>query len=56
MDDIPTNKLSIYLIKDLYSDHKSILKNFDKLTKEEIKDGTEIIGTLYFGDSHLFEL
>lgn len=55
MDDLPTNKLSIYLIKDSYSDHGSILKNFDKLTKEEIKNGTEIIGTLYFGDSHLFE-
>jgi uncharacterized protein (TIGR04141 family) len=55
MDDIPTNKLSIYLIKDSYSDHKSILKNFDKLTKEEIKDGAETIGTLYYGDSHLFE-
>src|SRR3989338_8681941 len=55
MNDIPTNKLSIYLIKNSYSDHKSILKNFDKLTKEEIKDGTETIGTLYFGDSHLFE-
>jgi len=55
MDDIPTNKLSIYLIKDSYSDHGSILKNYDKLTKEEIKDGTETIGTLYFGDSRLFE-
>jgi uncharacterized protein (TIGR04141 family) len=55
MEDLLTNKLSIYLIKDSYSDHNSILKNFDKLSKEEIKVSKEIIGTLYFGDSRLFE-
>lgn len=55
MSDASTNKLSIYLIKDSYVNHESILKNFDKLTKEEIKDGTDIIGTLYYGDSHPFE-
>jgi uncharacterized protein (TIGR04141 family) len=55
MRDIATNKLSIYLIKDSYPEHQRILKNFDKLTKEEIKAGTETIGTLYFGDSHFFE-
>lgn len=55
MKGLPTNKLSIYLIKDSYSNHKSILKNFNKLMKEEIKDGIGTMGTLYYGDSHLFE-
>jgi len=55
MAQISTNKLSIYLIKDSYSKHEDILKDFDKLTKEEIKVGTDIIGTLYYGASHLSE-
>ena len=55
MTQILTNKLSIYLIKDSYSKYEDILKDFDKLTKEEIKVDTEIIGTLYYGASHLFE-
>lgn len=55
MADISTNNLSIYLIKDFYSEHKDILKNFDKLIKEEIKRGAETIGILYYGESHLFE-
>lgn len=50
-----TNKLSIYLIKDSYTVHKDILKNFNTLKKDKIKDGKKTIGTLYYGDSYLYE-
>ena len=39
-----TNKLSIYLIKSDYDEDKDILKNFDKLKKEELKK----IGNFYY--------
>lgn len=55
MNNISTNKLSIYLIKDKVSDHASILKDFDRLTKETIKVNSEIIGILYYGGSYLTE-
>lgn len=47
MSKIPTNKLSIYLIKDEYSDPKDILKDLSKLQSQEI-DG---VGVFYFGKS-----
>mgnify|MGYP001574555324 CR=1 FL=1 len=49
---IPTNKLSVYLIKSDYSDHKDILKEYDNpLNSFEIKG----IGTFYYGDSYNFK-
>ena len=51
MPDIPINKLSVYLIKDEYSDHKDILKDLGKLKTAPIDD----IGTFYYGDSHTFK-
>lgn len=51
MSDIPTNKLSIYLIKNEYSEHKDILKEIDKLQLSEIDD----VGTFYYGESHTFK-
>ena len=47
MSKIPTNKLSIYLIKEEYSEHKSILKSLDQLCTVPI-DG---IGIFYFRNS-----
>lgn len=55
MVSVPTNKLSIYLIKESYTNHEDILKNFHDLLKEEVRDGEEIVGTLYYGDSHSYE-
>ena len=55
MTDTLTNKLSIYLIKESNSKHEDILKNFDKLKKEEIKYRNEIIGVLYYDNSHIIE-
>lgn len=49
--EIPTNKLSVYLIKEAYSDHHDILRQFEKLHQQQIGD----IGTLYFGASHTLE-
>lgn len=48
---IPTNKLSVYLIKEEYSEHKDILKKFDTLQSKNV-DG---VGVLYFGESHTFK-
>lgn len=48
MSKISTNKLSVYLIKDQYTDHRDILKNYDKLIPFEIRGG----GIFYFGESH----
>lgn len=48
MSKISTNKLSVYLIKDEYSDHKDILTDLDKLIPFAI-DGP---GIFYFGESH----
>lgn len=47
----PTNKLSIYLIKTEYHEHKDILKDFDSLESRDIKG----IGTFYYGESFTFE-
>ena len=55
MNDIATNKLSIYLIKEYNNNHKDIFRNFDKLKKEEIKHRNEKIGTLYYDNSNIFE-
>ena len=43
--------MSVYLIKDEYSDHKDILKDLGKLKTAPIDD----IGTFYYGDSHTFK-
>ena len=51
MPDVPTNKLSVYLIKNEYSDHKDILKEIDKLESSEVDD----VGTFYYGESHTFK-
>ncbi|MFH1614600.1 MAG: TIGR04141 family sporadically distributed protein [Planctomycetota bacterium] len=49
---IPTNKLSVYLIKSDYFDHKDILKKYGtSLNSFEIKG----IGTFYYGDSYNFK-
>src|SRR5438876_12418622 len=42
------NRLSVYLIKEEYSDINDILKNTDALESRPI----EGVGTLYFGESH----
>jgi len=55
MTDLPTNKLSIYLIKEYNNNYQDILRNFNKLKKEEIKYRNEKVGTLYYDDSHIFE-
>jgi uncharacterized protein (TIGR04141 family) len=49
--DTKTNKLSIYLIKEEYSDIDAILKNAAGLESQSI-DG---VGTLYFGKSHPYQ-
>ncbi len=48
MSNVPTNKLSVYLIKNEYSEHKDILKKIDKLESSEFDD----VGTFYYGESH----
>lgn len=50
MSEIPTNRLSVYLIKEEYSEHKDILKKFDTL---QIKDVNRV-SILYFGESYTF--
>ncbi|RJP66555.1 MAG: hypothetical protein C4532_15910 [Candidatus Abyssobacteria bacterium SURF_17] len=47
----PVNRLSIYLIKADYSEHRDILKNPDDLKSKALNG----IGILYFGESHAFE-
>ena len=49
MTKIPTNKLSIYLIKQEYSSLEDIFKNYEKLESENIND----VGNFYYGDSHV---
>lgn len=51
MSETPTNKLSIYLIKEEYSEHKDILKKIDALKSKDVNG----IGVLYFGESHTFK-
>lgn len=51
MTDISTNKLSVYLIKEEYPEHKDILKKFDTLQSKNING----VGVLYFGESHIFK-
>jgi uncharacterized protein (TIGR04141 family) len=48
MPEIPTNKLSVYLIKEEYPEHKDILKKIDTLQKKDVNG----VGILYFGESH----
>lgn len=48
---MPTNKLSVYLIKEEYSEHKNILKKFDTLQSKNVNG----VGVLYFGESHTFK-
>ncbi len=45
------NKIAVFLIKTQFKDFEDIVDNFDALEKEEIKNGDEIIGTLYFSES-----
>jgi uncharacterized protein (TIGR04141 family) len=47
---IPTNKLSVYLIKKDSSDHKDIIKNIDALKNKDLSR----IGTFYYGGSFIF--
>ena len=47
---IPTNKLSIYLIKKEHVQHGDILTDIDELESEELKD----IGKFYFKESQRF--
>lgn len=49
--EISTNKLSVYLIKEEYSEHKDILKKFDTLQSKTIDNA----GILYFGESYTFK-
>ncbi len=51
MSEIPTNKLSVYLIKEECSKHKDILKKFDTLQSKNVNE----VGVLYFGESHTFK-
>ena len=51
MPDVPTNKLSVYLIKEEYSEYKDILKKFDTLQTKDVNG----VGILYFGESHTFK-
>jgi uncharacterized protein (TIGR04141 family) len=49
---VATNKLSVYLIKKEYIDHKDILKtDAQKLKNKPLKG----IGTFYYGESHNFK-
>jgi len=47
---IPVNKLSVYLIKEEYTDHETILKNHASLNSKDIDD----VGTFYYGESHTY--
>lgn len=51
MAKIPTNKLSIYLIKQEYSSLEDIFKDHENLTSENIEN----VGNFYFGDSYISE-
>lgn len=48
---VPTNKLSIYLVKEEYSEHKDILKGLNSLKTKSLSG----VGTFYYGDSFTFE-
>jgi len=48
---IPANHLSIYLIKEEFTDHESILKDKASLKSKDIRD----VGTFYYGDSTSYE-
>ena len=47
MHESSTNKLSVYLIKNEYVDHKDILKENDKLKSSNFGD----VGTFYYAQS-----
>ena len=47
----PTNKLSVYLIKEEYTSAEEILKNYNELESEDIEN----VGDFYYGDSHSSE-
>lgn len=49
MTNVPTNKLSVYLIKQKYSSLEDIFKDYDKLENEDIKN----VGSFHYGDSHV---
>lgn len=49
MEKTPTNKLSIYLIKQEYSSPEEIFKDREKLKVEKIEN----VGDFYHGDSHV---
>lgn len=49
MEKTPTNKLSIYLIKQEYSSAEDIFKDHEKLKVEKIGN----VGDFYYGDSHV---
>lgn len=55
MTDLPTNKISIYLIKESNNNYSDILRNFDKLEKEEIRYINEKVGILYYDNSYILE-
>lgn len=47
----PKNKLSIYLIKKEFNNHKDILKDFNKLNSKKISN----VGTFYFSESFKYK-
>ena len=47
---IPTSKLSIYLIKDEYTEPQDLFKELETLTSEEIDD----VGVFYYGNSSIY--
>ncbi len=51
MQKIPTNNISVYLIKEEFLKYKDILKEFDTLKSKNVDDN----GVLYFSESHVFE-
>ena len=51
MSKVHINKLSVYLIKDKYTCHQDILKNYDKLHSQEIPGA----GTFYFSKSYNYK-
>jgi len=48
MTKIPTNKLSVYLIKEGYSSPEDIFKDHEKLKSESVEN----VGDFYYGDSY----
>jgi uncharacterized protein (TIGR04141 family) len=48
---VPINKLSLYLIKEEYTDHVAILKDHASLKSKNIPG----VGTFYYGESHSYQ-